>query len=174
MTEDEMAGWHHQLNAHELGWTPGVGDGQGGLACCSPWGRKESDTTKRLNWTECSEDLRAQATNYQHNADSPSLWLFVRAFHNQLLLIEGIKRREKALTHTRSFLAWYSWPLHQITQVQGSDTIFNLSSQIGKWRYWAIRPSVQLTSSSSGCPETCLASLCGLSPSSQSQAVVVA
>ena len=52
--EDEMVGWHHQLNGHGFGWTPGVGDGQGGLACCSSWGRKESDTTERLNWTkEC-------------------------------------------------------------------------------------------------------------------------
>ena len=51
-TEDEMAGWHHQLNAHEFGWTPGVGDGQGGLACCDSWGRRESDTTEQLNWTE--------------------------------------------------------------------------------------------------------------------------
>ena len=44
-TEEEMAGWHHQLDAHEFGWTPGV-DGQGGLACCNSWGRKESDTTE--------------------------------------------------------------------------------------------------------------------------------
>ena len=51
-TEDEMAGWHHQLNGREFEWTPGVGDGQGGLACCSSWGRKESDTTEQLNWTE--------------------------------------------------------------------------------------------------------------------------
>ena len=51
-TEDEMVGWHHRLNGHEFGWTLGVGDGQGGLVCCSPWGRKESDTTKWLNWTE--------------------------------------------------------------------------------------------------------------------------
>ena len=51
-TEDEMAGWHHQLDGHEFGLTPGVGDGQGGLACCHPWGHKESDTTERLNWTE--------------------------------------------------------------------------------------------------------------------------
>ena len=49
-TEDEMAGWHHQLNGHESEWTPGVGDGQGGLACCDSWGRKESDTTEWLNW----------------------------------------------------------------------------------------------------------------------------
>ena len=51
-TEDEMAGWHHWLNGRESEWTPGVGDGQGGLACCDSWGRKESDTTERLNWTE--------------------------------------------------------------------------------------------------------------------------
>ena len=51
-TEDEMAGWHHRLSAHEFGWTLGVGDGQGGLACCDSWGCKESDTTEQLNWTE--------------------------------------------------------------------------------------------------------------------------
>ena len=52
MTEDEMVGWHHWLNGHGFGWTLGVGDGQGGLACCSSWGHKESDTTEQLNWTE--------------------------------------------------------------------------------------------------------------------------
>jgi len=51
-TEDEMAGWHHWLNGRESEWTPGVGNGQGGLACCSSWGRKESDMTEWLNWTE--------------------------------------------------------------------------------------------------------------------------
>ena len=51
-TEDEMVGWHHQLNTHGFGWTLGVGDGQGGLACCGSWGCKELDTTERLNWTE--------------------------------------------------------------------------------------------------------------------------
>ena len=51
-TEDEMAGWHHWLDGRESEWTPGVGDGQGGLACCDSWGRKESDTTERLDWTD--------------------------------------------------------------------------------------------------------------------------
>ena len=51
-TEDEMAGWHHWLDGRESEWTPGVGDGQGGLACCSPWGHQESDTTEWLIWTE--------------------------------------------------------------------------------------------------------------------------
>ena len=57
MTEDEMAGWHHRVNGHEFGWTPGVGDGQGGLACCDSWGCKESDTTERLNWQPLSKFL---------------------------------------------------------------------------------------------------------------------
>ena len=52
MTEDEMAGWHQWLDGRESEWTLVVGDGQGGLACCSSWGCKESDTTERLNWTE--------------------------------------------------------------------------------------------------------------------------
>ena len=57
-TEDEMVGWHHRLNGHEFGWTPGVGDGQGGLACCSPWGCKEWDTTEWLNWTKLITESR--------------------------------------------------------------------------------------------------------------------
>ena len=51
-TEDEMAGWHHGLDGRESEWTPGDGDGQGGLACCHSWGRKESEMTERLNWTD--------------------------------------------------------------------------------------------------------------------------
>ena len=58
-TEDEMVGWHHQLNGHGFGWTPGVGDGQGGLVCCDSWSCKESDMTERLNWTE----LRLETVN---------------------------------------------------------------------------------------------------------------
>ena len=51
-TEDEIAGWHHWLDGHGFGWTPGVRDGQGGLACCGSWGHKESDMTEQLNWTQ--------------------------------------------------------------------------------------------------------------------------
>ena len=52
LTEDEMVGWHHWLDGHEFEQVPGIGDEQGGLACCSPWGHKESGTTERLNWNE--------------------------------------------------------------------------------------------------------------------------
>ena len=56
-TEEEMVGWHHRLNGHGFGWTPGVGDGQGGLVWCGSWGRKESDMTEQLNWTETKNNF---------------------------------------------------------------------------------------------------------------------
>ena len=66
-TEDEMAGWHHRLDGTESEWTLGVGDGQGGLACCDSWGRKESDMTEWLNWTELNwwRPTRPSRTNTQ-------------------------------------------------------------------------------------------------------------
>ena len=57
MTEDKMAGWHHGLNGRESEWALGDGDGQGGLACCDSWGRKESDMNERLNRTELKTTL---------------------------------------------------------------------------------------------------------------------
>ena len=66
MTEDEIDGFYQWLDGCEFEWTPGVGDGQGGLACCDSWGRKESDTTERLNWTE----LKAHLTSHSRMSDS--------------------------------------------------------------------------------------------------------
>ena len=62
-TEDEMAGWHHLLNGHGFAWTPGVADGQGGLACCGSRGHKELDMTEWLNWTF---PFKANATTNYH------------------------------------------------------------------------------------------------------------
>ena len=62
-TEDEMVGWHHWLKGHEFEQGLGFGDGQGGLTCCSPWGRKESDTTEWLNWTELVLKIHTHAIN---------------------------------------------------------------------------------------------------------------
>ena len=56
-TEDELAGWHHWLDGRESDWTLGVGDGRGGLACCDSWGRKESDTSEWLKWTELNWNI---------------------------------------------------------------------------------------------------------------------
>ena len=75
-TEDEMAGWHHQLDGCEFGWMPGVGDRQGSLAGCNSWGRKESDTTEQLNWTENTELIETKVFNthhYSHSEDSPAV-----------------------------------------------------------------------------------------------------
>ena len=69
-TEDEMAGWHHWLYGHEFEWTLGVGDGQGGLACCNSWGREEFDTTERLNWTE---------PNWTQHESPTSIWSSAQA-----------------------------------------------------------------------------------------------
>ena len=63
-TEDEMAGWHHRLNGRESAWTPGVGDGQGGLACCDSWGGKETDMTEWLNWTELNWTSKMRSENW--------------------------------------------------------------------------------------------------------------
>ena len=62
-TEDELVGWHHRLDGHELESTLGVGDGRGGAVCCSPWGRKESDMTEWLNWTELSQKIQTSSFN---------------------------------------------------------------------------------------------------------------
>ena len=72
-TEDEMAGWHHWLDGHEFEWTPGVGEGQGGLACCNSWGRKESDTTEWLNWTELRSSQRSRLGSLCYTATLPAI-----------------------------------------------------------------------------------------------------
>ena len=64
-TEDEMVGWHHRLIGHEFDQALGAGDGQGGLACCSPWDHKELDTTKQLNWTESQQEWGPQSNSSQ-------------------------------------------------------------------------------------------------------------
>ena len=77
-TEDEMAGWHHWLSGHEFEWTPGDGDGQGGLGCCNSWGHKESDTTERLNWTELNACLGTDADSWLKNSSFRGSYYFWR------------------------------------------------------------------------------------------------
>ena len=76
-TEGEMAGSHHWLDGHGFGWTPGVGDWHGGLACCGSWGLKESDTTEWLNWTELKEIL-TELSGEQLNNPVESMTKFLR------------------------------------------------------------------------------------------------
>ena len=79
MTEDEMAGWHHWLDGREFEWPPGVGDGQGGLACCNSWGRKESDmTVTELNWIEPGTGYR----NIQMNKSTQYRKAYIQVYRN--------------------------------------------------------------------------------------------
>ena len=71
MTEVEMVEWHYRLNGRGFGWTPEVGNGQGGLACFNSWGRKESDTTERLNWTEMNHSYSHQRLLFGKNTIDP-------------------------------------------------------------------------------------------------------
>ena len=64
MTEDEMVGWHHQLNGHEFEQALGDGEGQGSLVCCSPWGCKESDTTEQLNTTSYRDEVGSRFVRF--------------------------------------------------------------------------------------------------------------
>ena len=84
-----MAGWHHWLNGRESEWTPGVGDGQGGLACCSSWGRKESDMTEQLNWTECF--IRVSLIKSSSHLIIIA-WLVVSLFHLDYEFLKGRHR----------------------------------------------------------------------------------
>ena len=80
MTEDEMVEWHHWLNEHELEQAPGVGDGWGSLACCSPWGRKESDMTEQLKWTEYSSTHTHTHTHTHTTSSLFICWWTIRLF----------------------------------------------------------------------------------------------
>ena len=124
-TEDEMAGWLHRLNGPEFEWTPGVGDGQGGLACWDSWGRKESDTTERLNWTELIAGESATIT---------CIWLRPKAVRGgekfycgiKLMVTNGKSLREQYIrslwlidthycVHRETRQGWYwrnSWTLY--------------------------------------------------------------
>ena len=98
MTEDEMAGWHHWLDGRESEWTPGVCDGQGGLACCDWWGRKESDTTERLNWTELKECKQKIMFVFSSSLRIPDPYLHLRnpELLIHLLRIDSLKRTQSA------------------------------------------------------------------------------
>ena len=114
-TEDEMAGWHHWLDGREFEWTLGVGDGQGGLACCDSWGHKESDTTEQLNWTDTSSFIGI-SLNYwfscgfqiQNEKDAPpkpvSPMLLPYLEENKFLRVLLFLKAHRI--HSGSYLSW--------------------------------------------------------------------
>ena len=104
-TEDEMAGWYHWLNGRESEWPPGVGDGQGGLACCDSWGCKESNTTEWLNWTELNwTDVDNYDTKFLVT-DHPML------YH----LIDSRKIYSVSMLYLWSLTVWFGRPTWQFS-----------------------------------------------------------
>ena len=104
-TEDEMAGWHHWLDGHESEWTPGVGDGQGGLACCDSWGHKESDMTEWLNWLTDWSDFKHRTYNLaifslRPNIDSSSISAI--SINATCICLEHSRMKQE---HPRGFLS---------------------------------------------------------------------
>ena len=103
-TENEMAGWHHWLDGRESEWTPGVGDGQGGLVCCDSWGREESDTTERLIW---SDDVQMLFSSILFRNQHSTLVLYFHLFSLfKTILYSGI-----ASTPTQWTWVWANWEI---------------------------------------------------------------
>ena len=109
MTKVEMAGWHHWLDGCESEWTLGVGDGQGGLACCDSWGHKESDTTERLNWTGTQVQTERGCSLTQGTIEIPlapvNLSLVTmhlpQAKQSTITLVQGLPRRGTLMPITK-------------------------------------------------------------------------
>ena len=109
MTEDEMVGWHHRLNGHELGQTPRNGEGQGGLACYSPWGHKELDRTERLKrQLNNNKDTTTHLLECQNQKGwLSSLWARIWGNYNPQTLQVGMDNVSE--DHFGSFLPSHSW-----------------------------------------------------------------
>ena len=119
-TQDEMAGWHHQLDGCESEWTLGDGDGQGGLACCDSWGRKESDTSERLNWTEQQPALKRKLSAWEHwlglPLGHPLVGLAGKSSQDSRWLRVSFEQLEEKvwLAHLGSGVCfWVQWEEHQ-------------------------------------------------------------
>ena len=102
--------WHHRLNEHEFGWTLGVGDGQGGLACCGSWGRKKLDTTERLNWSAECDSMVNWTT-----VESLRLWVLPASSHQLYYIFEACQNNLWELVMDRE--AWHD-AIHGVTKSQ--------------------------------------------------------
>ena len=117
MTKDEMVGWHHQCNGHEFVQVLGVGDGQGSLACCSPWGCKESDTTEQLNNNYVYIALLALGTSIEERRNRSWLVKNKNCYEkfNILFFLQFIKNNPalyKRLTHVLLIDDYIYWKIH--------------------------------------------------------------
>jgi len=122
MTEDEMVGWHHRLNEHGFGWTLGVGEGQGGMACCGSWGCKESDKTEWLNWTNRKNNMETYTLSYVKSIANGN---FLHDSGNSVTIWRGrmgweVRRTFKGGGHMYTygwFMLMYGWNQHNIATI---------------------------------------------------------
>ena len=122
-TEGEIAGWHHRLDGHEFGWTPGVGDGQGGLECCNSWGRKESDTTEWLNWTKLNVFTYLEYSSIlakvklEHKREPKIRWTYKQIVYFALISIlkQMIQLSEAALVLAVNYPLRHRHHLHDLS-----------------------------------------------------------
>ena len=99
ITEDEMVGWHHWLDGHEFEQIPGVGDGQGGLACCSPWGRKELDTTE---WLNSNLYMKPSSSNWDSNPAKTHTGTWTHVLLTKIThLVSGLNETRFFISHCR-------------------------------------------------------------------------
>ena len=139
-TGDEMAGWHHWLNEHEFEWTPGVGDRQGGLACCNSWGRKESDTTEQLNWTEDTTDKNKRV-----------YFLFLKIKRQVPIQVKDRVDLNQALFGSLELSIKFSrrwcsslWPLSQVSKTKCVKDSRTKTKQLSKQTTLRVRMTIKL------------------------------
>ena len=125
-TEDEMAGWHHRLDGREFEWTPGIGDGQGGLACWNSWGHKESDTNERLNWTDIYFLLRGSHFHSIYLREKGNL------IYRCLLKQTNKKTNQKNTTHLKQHINSSREKIVKVNNVFSKSMIFILSKIVLK------------------------------------------
>ena len=130
MTEAEMAGWHHWPNGGEFEWTLGVGDGQGGLACCNSWGHKESDMTQRLNWTIVLKLLESPLDGKEIQPVNPRVnqsWIFIE---------RTVVEAETPILWPPSMKNWLIWkdPHAEINCIQEEKG--TTEDEVVGWQHW--------------------------------------
>ena len=137
--EYEMAGWHHRLDGHGFYWTPGVSDGQGGLECCDSWGRKESDTTERLNWTELAP--KGRFSGWRLLVPTLQLSIFITGFTSLLSLV----LRDPYYTVSEKHV----WPLFVLKSFTwwGSEHLGLQMSGVLPWSFHSLGPVAGFCSS---------------------------
>ena len=118
-TEDEMVGWHHQLNGHELEQARGIGDGQGSLVCFSPWGHQESDMTEQLKWTKNTWEI------YDLKFSPNTFWPLGTITRRTVLCLHHTVMTELILTASAGYQQTApSWQCSQMQYVLGHDSFF--------------------------------------------------